>query len=198
MKSIITVTAIIFMFISGSAFAQKHDSSAQQMEMKMDQIKPLNTPAQFKAQLDSLFNVYYQMQSAFSHDSLKDAKVISGKIENALNSIDMKLLSGDTHMKWMEISMGISDKAKEINQSTDIEKARLAFSELSKTIYTTAKTFGTSGNSAMYYFHCPMAFNNKGAEWLQNDKTAKNPYFGKSMPGCGEMKETLSTGKKTK
>jgi membrane fusion protein, copper/silver efflux system len=198
MKTIITIITVLFLFISGTSFAQQHDSATHQKSMAGEQIKPLNTPTQFKAQLDSLFNVYYQLQSAFSHDSLKDVKAAAGKIENALNSIDMKLLSGDTHMKWMDVSMGISDKAKEINQSTDIEKARLAFSELSKEVYLTAKTFGTSGNSAMYYFHCPMAFNKKGADWLENDKTAKNPYFGKSMLGCGELKETLSTGKKAK
>ena len=116
MKSIITIITVLFLFVTGTSFAQQHDSATHQKSMESEQVKPLNTPAQFKTQLDSLFNVYYQLQSAFSHDSLKDVKAGAGKIENALNNIDMKLLSGDTNMKWMDISMGIYDKTKEINQ----------------------------------------------------------------------------------
>ena len=37
-----------------------------------------------------------------------------------------------------------------------------------------------------------MAFDNRGAYWLQEDETVLNPYFGAAMLRCGEMKEVLS------
>ncbi len=43
---------------------------------------------------------------------------------------------------------------------------------------------------------CPMAFDNKGADWLQMDEDIRNPYFGASMLKCGEVVEVI--GEKTK
>jgi len=34
-----------------------------------------------------------------------------------------------------------------------------------------------------------MAFGGRGAEWIQRGEEAKNPYFGKAMPKCGELRE---------
>ena len=39
-----------------------------------------------------------------------------------------------------------------------------------------------------------MAFDNKGAGWLQSDKDVLNPYFGASMLRCGSVTETLFEG----
>ena len=34
-------------------------------------------------------------------------------------------------------------------------------------------------------YRCGMAFNNKGANWLQSEETIANPYFGSAMLRCG-------------
>ncbi len=41
-----------------------------------------------------------------------------------------------------------------------------------------------------YLAYCPMAFNDKGAYWLQIEEPISNPYFGASMLRCGEIRET--------
>ena len=60
---------------------------------------------------------------------------------------------------------------------------------LSKDIYQLVKTFG--GEQKLYYDHCPMYNNNKGAYWLSETKEIANPYLGKAMPTCGTVKEEL-------
>ncbi|MCP4450592.1 MAG: DUF3347 domain-containing protein, partial [Planctomycetes bacterium] len=42
-----------------------------------------------------------------------------------------------------------------------------------------------------YQFHCPMAFDNQGASWLQNVNDIKNPYFGDMMLKCGELTDVI-------
>jgi Cu(I)/Ag(I) efflux system membrane fusion protein len=42
-------------------------------------------------------------------------------------------------------------------------------------------------DGTIYVQHCPMADNNKGADWLSKEKEIKNPYFGNSMLTCGEV-----------
>jgi Cu(I)/Ag(I) efflux system membrane fusion protein len=42
-------------------------------------------------------------------------------------------------------------------------------------------------SETLYVQHCPMADNNKGADWLSTEKEIRNPYFGESMLTCGEV-----------
>ncbi len=43
----------------------------------------------------------------------------------------------------------------------------------------------------VYLLHCPMAFDNKGAGWLQLDDQTLNPYFGAQMLQCGGVEEVI-------
>ena len=44
----------------------------------------------------------------------------------------------------------------------------------------------------VYLQHCPMAFNEQGAEWLSNSTDIRNPYIPKKMLTCGEVKDSAS------
>ncbi|MGM0600122.1 MAG: heavy metal-binding domain-containing protein, partial [Candidatus Rifleibacteriota bacterium] len=44
-------------------------------------------------------------------------------------------------------------------------------------------------NFAIYEEHCPMAFDNKGANWLQAESELANPYYGAMMLRCGETRK---------
>ena len=50
-------------------------------------------------------------------------------------------------------------------------------------------SFGT--NKEVNVEHCPMANNNKGANWLSFVKTIKNPYFGDKLLRCGSVEQTI-------
>ncbi|MCB0295126.1 MAG: DUF3347 domain-containing protein, partial [Calditrichaeota bacterium] len=45
---------------------------------------------------------------------------------------------------------------------------------------------------SVYRYHCPMAFDNKGADWLQDKQGVENPYFGSAMFRCGEEVEKVA------
>ena len=57
------------------------------------------------------------------------------------------------------------------------------------------KRYGPVGEKTVRRMHCPMAFNNRGASWLQEDEVVANPYFGSAMLRCGEQVEIVSGGK---
>lgn len=43
-----------------------------------------------------------------------------------------------------------------------------------------------------YFVHfCPMAASNKGAYWLSKEENVINPYYGKAMLSCGEVKQII-------
>ena len=45
----------------------------------------------------------------------------------------------------------------------------------------------------VYIEFCPMANDNKGGYWLSTEEKIQNPYFGKKMLKCGEVKATIKT-----
>jgi Cu(I)/Ag(I) efflux system membrane fusion protein len=40
-----------------------------------------------------------------------------------------------------------------------------------------------------------MAFDSRGANWIQNQEGVKNPYFGSSMLECGSLTAELGASK---
>jgi len=54
--------------------------------------------------------------------------------------------------------------------------------------------FGFGPQHNVYLLHCPMAFNNQGANWLQKDANTRNPYFGTTMLKCADRKELIAGG----
>lgn len=53
------------------------------------------------------------------------------------------------------------------------------------------RTFGHDRDQPLVLLHCPMAFDNRGADWFQPDAKVRNPYFGKKMYRCGEKRAAL-------
>ena len=144
-----------------------------------------------------VFTAYFTTQSALSRDSLGEAQKGATEIQAALEKVDMHLLQGKAHERWMEHAGVIGKRVKAITGAKDIKAAREGFRNLSNALVLTGREFGTSGSQPVYVLHCPMAFNNKGADWLQNKQPqTANPYFGKSMFACGQVTETLSRTKK--
>ena len=69
---------------------------------------------------------------------------------------------------------------------------RQFFELLSKEMLVSVKRYGQSQDEPLYRAHCPMAFNDRGADWLQRGKEIHNPYFGAAMLKCGEIKATFA------
>ena len=110
----------------------------------------------------------------------------------ALAGVDMMLLTGQSHVVWMDALEKLETNGTVIAESADLETSRAAFIIVSNTLIEVAAQFGTSGEISLYRFHCPMAANNQGADWLQNKKDIENPFLGSSMLTCGELVETIS------
>src|SRR5690625_1370506 len=80
--------------------------------------------------------------------------------------------------------------ARAISQADDIDVARRHFETVSIALLADLKEHGSSG-ATFYEAHCPMAFGNRGASWIQADATVNNPYYGSQMLRCGEIRGTF-------
>ena len=145
---------------------------------------------EFRKQLAKAVERYLAIQQALAGDDYPKAIEAAKATTAAVASVDMALVQGDDHMAWMKSSAKITNSLKTIASADGIEPVRAEFATLSDEMTTAAKRFGVAGIS-LYQFKCSMALGNRGAIWLQSDKETRNPYFGSSMLGCGEVTEVL-------
>ena len=166
-------------------------------DSRIDTKKPEGSPipAKFRVSIDALADAYFHIQHALSSDNLADTQKAAESFLNQLAGVDMKLLSGTTHIEWMKQEKILGTAAQNLVQAKDIEAARVQLEILTVPMTAVIKTFST-GKTPVYRFHCPMAFDNKGAYWLQNSDQTRNPYFGASMLLCKDSVETLDVKKK--
>ncbi len=166
------------------------DGSAGKATPAGGTVKKYNVPAKFKEQLDGVYTAYFDVSTALSLDKVKDARKGAQALIEALKQVDLTLLDGDGHMAWMKLSMKIEKSAGVISQA-GIKNGRKAFEPLSEAVTAAVRSFGASGSQPVIRFHCPMAFDWKGASWLQNRSGVENPYWGSEMYRCGTEEETI-------
>jgi Cu(I)/Ag(I) efflux system membrane fusion protein len=78
-----------------------------------------------------------------------------------------------------------------------IEQQRKLFKPLSEAVIVLVDQMPPSKAVAdkLLVMHCPMADENRGADWLQATEPLANPYFATSMKRCGEIKRTIELPK---
>lgn len=84
----------------------------------------------------------------------------------------------------------VAADAARIIAAADVEAQRIAYSSLSNEFIALVKKTGLSSGELHVDF-CPMALDDKGGYWLSAVDEIRNPYFGKKMMTCGEVKESI-------
>ena len=145
----------------------------------------------FTMQLNAVFDQYIVLKNAFVQGDPLKVKLAAREVQQSLAKVDMKLLSGQAHVQWMELSGKLDNQINIIASGSTIEEQRNAFTLFNDHLYKAVKTFGLMGKTVYYQF-CPMMSDGKGAYWLSETKDIRNPYYGESMLTCGGTKETFS------
>jgi len=169
----------------------KTDDKRQNTEIEKKVIIRIDVNPKFKKQLNVIFQDYSNLKDAFV---LTDTKKVSKEAKQTLSDlkkVKMNLLKNPkAHKIWMSAVKNIKITLQNIIEENEIEKQRKEFLNLSNTMIIVASSFGV--DKEIYVEHCPMANDNKGADWLSFDKKIRNPYFGDKMLSCGSVKRTIN------
>ena len=156
--------------------------------------KRREVPVEFRRQLGVVWADYRALAAALAADDFPAARAASQKVRDSLAGVQMGLLEGDAHADWMRISASLFDAGKIMLDAKKIDDARLGFVVLSEALELAFRSFEIEPPGPVYRIHCPMAFNNRGADWLQDAKDVRNPYWGAQMLRCGEVVDVISEG----
>ena len=88
-------------------------------------------------------------------------------------------------------------KAAEGMKGKPIADQRRAFQPLSDAVIALLERSPQSKAVAneLYVVHCPMAFDDAGADWVQSVPQVANPYYATQMKSCGEVTRTIAAKK---
>lgn len=148
-------------------------------------------PDEALSQIDSILKPYFALRKALAEDDFEQAKTAAQALDQEVAESVVTLPEDDATKAWSQVSEKIRDSSQSIANSEEIKAARTDFEPLSEAAEQMVRQFGTA-ELAVYRMHCPMAFGNKGADWLQETNKLRNPYFGDAMLMCGDVEEQLA------
>ncbi|GAB3796711.1 hypothetical protein GCM10028819_14820 [Spirosoma humi] len=143
-----------------------------------------------KDQIRGLVSSYFKLNQALIGDSLAGAKTAATNLLATIETIDVSKLTGEQMDFYFIQSSKLKTGLVVIRSSTDIDQARSGLADVSEAVYAVVKAF-RANNSPLYYQYCPMARNNRGANWLSATEEVNNPYMGQMMLNCGRTQEKL-------
>lgn len=167
----ITLSAI--MTACGGNNKEKHDGMMESTsEKSMTNMKEDDNKDNMQSDMSPMMASYMDIKNALVSDNAEKAGKTASEMMDMVEMDDMK------------------NSLKTISSSDDLKQQRMAFSDLSKQMYNMAKM--GKMKEMMYWNHCPMAMDGKGANWLSMNEKISNPYMGQKMPGCGSVQEKLN------
>jgi hypothetical protein len=139
----------------------------------------LNTPVRaadnpaLMQPMKSVYDDYLKVQSALADDSLRGVNEHASAIAKAVRGDGMQMLPVE-----------VAQQADALAKAKDLKAARQAFKPLSASLVKYLADNKVQ-RGTYHEAYCPMV----KATWLQAEKGIKNPYMGKSMLTCGELKD---------
>ncbi|WP_170110377.1 DUF3347 domain-containing protein [Flavilitoribacter nigricans] len=122
---------------------------------------------------EAIFQDYLHLRTAFVNSEQGEATAAARELTERLTDEQAEALAA----------------ARSIVEASDLEQQRDAFSDLTIALEPLFKNGLSEG--VIYKQHCPMAFNNEGADWFSDSEQIRNPYFGDKMLSCGKVVETI-------
>jgi Cu(I)/Ag(I) efflux system membrane fusion protein len=145
-----------------------------------------------QAHLRTFFEAYLAVQRALAHDDRTNAQthalhflqnVMAVTAASEAPAVQTTVAADCTRL---QLSLAALAKA------ATIAAARRHFDEVSQALLGMQTTYAVRPTATLYRVHCPMAFDGRGADWLQTGERVMNPYFGARMLHCGDIEETFN------
>ncbi|HUR64856.1 MAG TPA: DUF3347 domain-containing protein [Chitinophagaceae bacterium] len=182
---------ILAMAMATSAFTSCDSSNSSKKDNTVNKDTTKTEPKDLIVQKDSaslqnVLTAYLTLKNALIADKSKEAAEASKLLKDALDHVGGDLMTVSEQKSFVDLADDSKEHAEHIaSAGDDIKHQREHFQMLSKDIYDLVKAFGTT--QTLYKDYCPMV----KAIWLSETRPIKNPYYGKNMLTCGEVRETI-------
>lgn len=190
MKTLLTLVISVAMIFSACGNSSNSKETTATRTDTSSQTANNNVPTMNGGSVDEVVSGYLKLKNALANDNGNEAASASKQMGDALAKIDESTLTPDQKKVYDDVKDDVKEHSEHIaSNGSNIAHQREHFDLLSQDIIDLVKA--TGHNQTLYKDFCPMYNHKKGASWLSETKDIKNPYLGKEMPTCGEVKEEI-------
>ena len=137
-----------------------------------------------------MFTGYLELQSELAEDAAQSAHIsLKALLERVVAAAGDATLPEAMTMRLHKMHSTLL----KVGEKSDIELDRAVFRALSEHILAIEKEGGNPLEQPLSVVHCPMAFEDEGADWLQPQGQVANPYFGAAMLRCGAVTREVAS-----
>jgi Cu(I)/Ag(I) efflux system membrane fusion protein len=150
---------------------------------------PFEISAKGLATLEPLIAAYLTLHQKISSDDLEGTRrafkaVMAGGARARIVAPE------DAAKRWKQLRAKLQRALEEGRGANGLDEARVSFETVSVAVIEILRRYGNPTKNPVRLAFCPMARDNKGAEWVQLAEKIENPYFGSKMYRCGEIRGT--------
>lgn len=179
---------ILLLAVIGLVLGCGKQDSELQVDSKEEPAKQVASG--YVQQIKPVLTHYLELKDALVKGDSKRATNASAAFGKAVGQLDINALGAENKQRWMIRGADLSAKGSMLVTKQGLEEQRKAFYPLSKALIAALTDMGNPGLN-LYVQHCPMAFNDTGADWISDSDKVMNPYFGDAMLHCGSVKGEL-------
>ena len=149
------------------------------------------------ASLVTLMSDYFKLKNSFVKEDTNDIKVNALQLSKDAELVPVKQMKADaTIVENANVTIqSIISQIKGLNGEPSLDDKRKDFQTMSEQLYDLLRIVQYE-KEVVYHFTCSKAFNDNGANWLDNSSKVENPYLPKLTPKCGDILDSLDFRKK--
>jgi hypothetical protein len=187
----------ILFFISISIISCSNNETAKPVVVEPQQAlgQSINSDS-FNVSFNAVLASYYELKNAFIKEDVTIINNSSKNLSTHAAALKIDELKADSLIinTAKLYTQNLQDELSGLIKETDLENKRKSFQIVTNDVYDLIRTVKYD-RAKVYLQHCPMAFKNKGADWLSNSSEIENPYLPKMMLDCGVIKDSVDFNK---
>ena len=141
------------------------------------------TDPSFRQRLEKIIQAYLSLKDALVATDYQAATQKGKAFVAIIQASKLEVTPPPANDYWSKSKVSLLQHGKMLSMSQNVSGQRKQFEFITTSMVNLMKAFGTQ--TTYYIQHCPMAFDNTGADWVSDVEAIRNPYFGDEMLTCG-------------
>lgn len=133
--------------------------------------------------VNGVLTAYFTLKNDLVADNASTAKTHATELAAAIKAVPADKIPAEQQVAWKKVQLSTT----RIGEAKDIDAQRDYFAILSENMIVVTKALKFNAEP-VYQQYCPM----KKVNWLSEAAAIKNPFYGKTMPTCGQTVATLA------
>ncbi|MFK7988039.1 MAG: efflux RND transporter periplasmic adaptor subunit [Sandaracinaceae bacterium] len=150
-------------------------------------------PEDFRVGLRPAVEAVLRMASHLAADDFEGARQDCAALVEALDGFT-PTEPADAAASYRPLADALRAHAARAQTAESIEVLRVGLEPIVADTSALLARFGNPLAQPIRVAHCPMAFDGRGATWLQRGERIDNAYFGAAMRTCGSIRQTVRAG----